>query len=155
MSVTAKELFNELLPPPPIHVLFGTPVVTSGDQEDHGLHDFLRDPIAKTQEFLDETREFREKLAALRSEAKREREASRETAEMCWGLACQFYENHAVASKLDDQVSKTMADLIEDIAIELEDIAESEALAASKPFANSVKRELERLGSVTQKDVQT
>ena len=39
---------------------------------------------------------------------------------------------------------QTLADLNEEIAVELEDTAESEALAASKPFARLVDRELKK-----------
>ena len=42
-------------------------------------------------------------------------------------------------------ILQTLANLNEEIAVELEDTAESEALAASKPFARLVDRELKKV----------
>ena len=105
-----------------------------------------RQLTTRLREFLDEVRDFREKLAALRSETEREREAAREAAAKCWELALLYYDLHArfAASFAEsgDPILQTLANLNEEIAVELEDTAESEALAASKPFARLVDREM-------------
>ena len=145
MSMSATELFRTLPPPPTNFGLLETPDHMSGT----GLEGVFEDPAGRLREFLDEVREFREKLAALRSETKREREASRETAAKCWEWALLYYDLHArfAASFAEsgDPILQTLADLNEEIAVEFEDTAESEALAASKPFARLVDRELKKV----------
>ena len=116
---------------------------------DPGVEGFSTGPTTRLREFLDEVREFRDKLAALPSETEREREAVREAAAECWELALLCYDLHAkfAASFAEsgDPMLQTLADLNEEIAVELEDTAESETLAASEPFARLVERELKKV----------
>ena len=143
MSTT--ELFKTLPPPPTNLGLLAMP----DHMSDMSLEGFSADPTTRLREYLDEVREFRETLAALRSETEREREAAREAAAECWELALLYYDLHArFAARFaesGDPILQTLADLNEEIAVEFEDTAESEALAASKPFARLVDRELKKV----------
>ena len=145
MSMSATELFRTLPPPPTNLGLLAMP----DQMSDMSLEGFSADPTTRLREFLDEVREFREKLAALRSETRLEREAAREAAAKCWELALLYYDLHArfAASFAEsgDPILQALANLNEEIAVEFEDTAESEALAASKPFARLVDRELEKV----------
>ena len=97
----------------------------------------------------------REKLAALPIETDNDREAIREWAIDYGRMARSFHDLHA--ELIEDGLPRTHEALIvlEEIAVELEDIAESMALAGSKRFADLVEREIAAYIPARKLDAQT
>lgn len=107
-----------------------------------GTEDSLASSVRSLRKALQLTRMVREKLAALPIEPSHDRKAIRESAIDFGKMARDYYELHAKLT--EDGLPRTheASIVLEEIAVELEDIAESIALAGSKRFADLIQREV-------------
>lgn len=141
MPATATELFEQISPPAEILDVqqFRERSQTPGD----GTEDSHRDRVRRARKSLGTVRELRAQLAGIQVETDDERAAIQKAATEIGGFARGYYDLRTELIE-DGYIleSHPLIGLVEDIAVELEDIAESMALAGSAAFARLVEREL-------------
>ena len=115
----------------------------------------LASSVRSLRKALQFTQMIREKLAALPIETDNDREAIRKWAIDYGRIARNFHDLQA--ELIEDGLPRTheASIVLEEIAVELEDIAESMALAGSKRFADLVEREIAAYAPARKLDAQT
>ena len=106
----------------------------------------VADPEPLLRDALDGLRIMQERLAALSIESDHDRALMRDAANQTYMVARRYYDLHAqmVESGLPDE--HPVVAMCEELAVGLEDVAETAALAGSEEFARSIAQELELAG---------
>lgn len=148
MTEARAQLIERVSSPPPVFRQFMPQASGFEVRGDSALYDMGRDVLGECRDFLAFVRSMREELITLDPETEEIRQASREMATTLWGAACFFYDTSEKIAQYPDPMSETIAALALEVAIELEDIAESEALGGSESFARAVQKDLEEYVTV-------
>ena len=140
MSTTAAEQVEQISPPAEILDIqqFRERARPSGD----GSDGFLADSTQRLREGLSCLRKVCVQVAAIPVRADHHREVMRESAAEFGKMARSYYDLRAELIEDGLPEAHPAAGLFEEVATELEDIAESMALSGSKPFARLAEWEL-------------
>ena len=94
------------------------------------------------REFLDRLRTVQEELGTFSVECDEDRAVMREEAAAVGRMARVYYDLHTEMIESGLPGSRPVAALCEEVAAELEDMAETAALAGSEAFARLVAQEI-------------
>ena len=155
MSATAAQLFEQTSPLTEALNIQQLRDRSRSRRSGTNAGESLASSVRSLRKALQFTRMVREKLAAFPIETNDDREAIRESAIDYGRMARNFHDLHA--ELIEDGLPRTheASIVLEEIAVELEDIAESMALAGSKRFADLVEREIAAYIPVRKLDAQT
>ena len=145
MSVAADALLEHVSPPASIQMLPRSIEVQQPTSVGTAAT-VVADPEPLLRDALDGLRIMQERLAALSIESDHDRALMRDSANKTYKVARLYYDLHAhmVESGLPDE--HPVVAMCEELAVGLEDVAETAALAGSEEFARSIAQELELAG---------
>ena len=155
MSATAAQLFEQTSPLTEALNIQQSKDRSQSRRSCADSEESLASSVRSLRKALQFTRMVREKLTVLPIETNSDREAIRESAIDYGRMARNFHDLHA--ELIEDGLPRTheASIALEEIAVELEDIAESMALAGSRRFADLVEREIAAYVPARKLDAQT
>ena len=145
MSATATAILERVSPPASIQNL--PQFIEVRHHPGTGPAAIVADPAPMLREALDALRIMHEQLAALTVESDQDRAVMRESAADTEKVARIYYDLHSKMLEAGLPRTHPVVAMCEEIAVGLEDVAETAALAGSKAFAQAVVRELADAGT--------
>lgn len=145
MSATTTAILERVSPPASIRNL--PQLIEVRHRPGTGPAAIVADPTPMLREALDALRIMQEQLAALAVESDQDRAIMRESAADTEKVARLYYDLHSEMLEAGLPKTHPVVAMCEEIAVGLEDVAETAALAGSKAFAQAVMRELAVAGA--------
>ena len=141
MSVAETAILEHVSPPASIQMLPQSIEVQQPTSVGTAAR-VVADPEPLLRDALDGLRIMQERLATLSIESAHDRALMRDAASQTYTIARLYYDLHTqmVESGLSDE--HPVVAMCEELAVGLEDMAETAALAGSEDFARSIEQEL-------------